>query len=322
MIAILGDWHLSSRKTYHRDIAEATLEWFASWHYNKSGNILIHVGDLVDSAVNGGLVIEFVERFANTSKFDHIYIVVGNHDVKRRDGIPQLAYSFLERRPDVTLVASPREYDIDGVRTLLMPHFIPGPGQESMKDFYSSIADHFPGPFDLAVGHFNDDTVGALSGTGAIANLHRLNTTHLCLGHIHKRVHPERYIGSMFATRVNEVDSSRAAWLIDTNTKTKTEELLPVFVEYSTVEYPNPLPAPTGIVPVYTISNCPSEEVARQTYGDINIRKIVHPLEQSEMTSSISEIDVYSMSLPELFREFTRENTIDRLVARLCLSLL
>ena len=94
MICVLGDIHFNSSKDYMMKTCERFLDWYKTWNLNVPQNTLILAGDLVHSAVNGGIVIHFLEEFASNSRFKEVHIVVGNHDKKKVDGINQLAYEF------------------------------------------------------------------------------------------------------------------------------------------------------------------------------------------------------------------------------------
>ena len=62
-IAILGDIHFTSRKKYFTDVCYYFLDWYLNWPTNNNNNSLILAGDLVDSHVNGGIVIDLLEKF-------------------------------------------------------------------------------------------------------------------------------------------------------------------------------------------------------------------------------------------------------------------
>ncbi len=322
MIAILGDLHFSSAKDYFIATAMAILVWFKSWSYNKKGNELILAGDVVHSSVNGGLVISMVESLITNSRFDHIHIVVGNHDVKRRDGVAQLAYEYLRDRKNVTIYDRPTETTIQGKRVLMLPHFITDPGERTMSEQYSDLYKTFEGPYDLTVGHFMEETM-SFGAADAIKNVSKLSTKHLCLGHLHTRSDPRIYIGSVYANKINEADDRRAAWIID-ETGTKHEDPLPLFCDYVTVRYPEPPSSSDAKVVAYTITNCTSERLARRRYGEeIYIRKLINTL-TDKATDASEASSLQSMDPETMFKEFVRSRpeSLDRRVATLCISLL
>ena len=107
MIAILGDIHFDSSKDYFIRICNEFISWFNQWKYNHKSKELILARDLVASSLNGGIVIDFLERFYRSSRFDHIHIIEGNHDRKFIEGEPQLAYEFLRNKENVTIYRYP-----------------------------------------------------------------------------------------------------------------------------------------------------------------------------------------------------------------------
>lgn len=323
MIVILGDIHFASSKDYFVAIGNSVVDWFESWSLNNKDNELILVGDLVLSAINAGLVVELLYRFFEASRFSHIHVVKGNHDEKLKDDIYQLAYSFLRYKKNVTIYDDPTAVSIQGKQVLMLPHYNATSTQQPMVQRYSNLykESQWQRHFDLLVGHFADNSVAYLN-TEAVWNLERLDVDIICLGHIHTRgSNPQRYIGSLFANRVNENADDRAAWIIDDGGK--REEPLPKFSEFLLVRYPEPLPHSDALVPIYTVTNCSSEAVAKTLYGDIFIRKVIQELSRSELSVASSALNLSDSDIVELFADFMRSQQppIDRRVASVCVPL-
>lgn len=324
MICILGDVHFNSSKDYYIHIGNAFIDWFANWIHNNSANVLILAGDLVNTSVNGGIVIDQLERLILASKFKSIYLVVGNHDVKKKDGVEQLAYKFLAQKPNIHIIERLSLQQIEGANVLLLPHYLPEANEPTMVDYYSNLHKTIHNDILLTVGHFSDEQY--TFGTDGVRNLEKLKTKYICLGHIHTRVNPKRYIGSVYTTRLGEHDNTRAAWLLDTATKQMLYDPLPTFSEFLSAEYPNPLPETKAIVPIYTITNCASEQLARMQYGNIFIRKVLRGSDLKKVTSDHTEVskNVQNMDIPAMFTEFLRTYPVplDRSVASICSKLL
>jgi len=323
LIVALGDIHFSSSKDYFVKISNDVIDWFAGWKHNNSNNELILVGDLVQTSVNAGLVIEFLYRFVAASRFRCVHILKGNHDEKLKDGVWQLAYSFLYHYPNVKIYTEATIVSIEEKSVLMLPYYMAQKQQQPMAELYSSLYKdkRYQRHFDLVVGHFADESAAFLS-TESVSNLDKLDATTICLGHVHTRSsNPSRYIGSLFANRVNENANDRAAWIIDE--AGKREELLPVFCEYIHVRYPDHLPRSRALTPIYTISNCASEGVARALYGNIFIRKAVQDLARSDSTLDASEIFLAEADTAAVFTEFMKslQPPIDRRVATICVPL-
>ena len=331
MICLLGDIHFNSSKDYYRDICEAFLNWYRDWKHNKSTNTLILAGDLVESAANAGIVIDWLTRLLDYSRFNHIYVCAGNHDKKIISGIPQLAYEFYKSRDNVTVLETITRTNIEGAEVLFLPYYsgVNASGL-SMHDFYSNLykTDEYSKHFDFVVGHVGGPDALFEGSNDCIDNLDKLNTDRLCFGHIHTRSsNPRRYLGSVYACKKNENDNTRAAWLYDPITRCWSEDRLPIFSEYLTVSYPEELPITDAIVPIYTILNCTSIELAKKEYGDIRIRKAVStPYEIAESSDSTATpaSSTRSMSLQDLFRDFVASQSppLDETVLKKCEALL
>ena len=331
MICILGDIHFNSSKEYYRDICETFLDWYSAWKLNNRNNTLILAGDLVESAANAGIVIDWLTRLLNTSRFNHVYVCVGNHDKKIISGIPQLAYEFYKNHHNVTVVEDITALSIEGADVLFLPYYsgVNSLGL-SMHDYYSQIykMKDYSKHFDFVVGHIGGSDALFEGSNDCIDNLDKLHADRLCFGHIHTRSsNPDRYLGSVYACKRNENDSTRAAWIYDPVSRSWSEDPLPVFAEYVTVHYPDDLPSTNAKVPVYTILNCASSDLAKKRYGEIYIRKVVSTDYEVSGTSKTSISPTSStrlMSLKDLFQDFVDAQSppLDVSVLEKCESLL
>lgn len=324
MIAILGDIHFDSSKDYYIRICNEFISWFDQWEYNCEGNELILVGDLVASSLNGGIVIDFLEKFYKSSKFDHIHIIEGNHDRKFIEGEPQLAYEFLRNKENVTIYRYPTEKCVQGIQVLFLPFFTRNEKGKTMRDVYSNLYKTYKGPYDLAVGHFCEPAAGFKGAEDCIENLEKLNAKKICLGHIHTReANPDIYIGSVYARRRDEIDYTRAAWIYDGAWK---EDPLPVFNTFLYVTYPDSLPASDAIVPIYTVLNCGNEKVAKQKYKDIYIRKCtISRSEKSQEKKCYLDSEVsIKIDIEDVFKAFcdSQKPPLPKEVASTCRALL
>lgn len=316
MIAILGDLHLRDDKPYWRATCEAFLEWYRNWPTNCKGNDLILTGDLVETPVLSGTVVDYLEKLVEWSNFDSIHICVGNHDRKKMNGHEQIAYKFYNNKKKVHLYDEIASIDISGKSVLMLPYFLgTNSHKQTMHDFYSSIWNDkkFNKRYDLVVGHLCGSDCIFPGDTNYVDNLEKINADHVILGHVHTRsVNSKRYIGSIFANKKSENDKTRAAVIIrDDNSR--YEEKLPVFNEFIAINYPNELPKTDAIVPIYSVLSCASETVARVKYGDIFIRRTTPDISdyipkrnvQLDMRlDSVQEMDVH-----EMFKSFCKNQT-------------
>lgn len=326
MICFLGDIHFNASKDYFRAICEAFLEWFNNWELNHPTNTLVLAGDLVQDSVNGGVVVRYLERFFQYSRFKEVHIVVGNHDLKKVHNISQLAYDFYKDKPNFYVYEEASEVDIDGYKALFLPYFL-GVNKEglSMSEYYSNIHNNssFSNNYDFVVGHFCGPDNAFPGAIDCIENLEKLSGR-VCLGHIHTRhINPNRYLGSIYANHKNENDSKRAVWILDEGTW--REERLPIFNEFITVNYPDDLPESNAIVPIYTILNCNSEATARDRYGDVFFRKTT--VSNTDSNKSFDDLDVQfsnikGINILNLFDDFAKSQSLDPTIISKCKSFL
>lgn len=278
MLVLLGDIHFRDDTEYFKKICESFLNWYDKWHHNNKDNDLILLGDLVESAVLSGRVVDYLYRFMSLSRFKSVNICVGNHDKKKLNGVTQLSYDFYKNNDKIHIYETLSEVEISGKKVLFMPYFL-GVNQYSMNmhDYYSDVPFNKNLKFDsydLVVGHFGGSDTIFPGNTDYVDNLDKIKTNHLILGHIHTRyINKDRYIGSVFACKKNENDYSRGYVIIDDNGE-RHDEPLPLFNEYLTVSYPDELPKSDAIVPIYTVLNCTSESLAASRYNDIYIRRV------------------------------------------------
>jgi predicted phosphodiesterase len=324
MIAILGDLHLASTKDYFVETAEQFLSWFDHWERNNEENELILAGDLVQSFLNAGIVVDMLYRLFSYSRFAHMHIVVGNHDKKLKDGVYQLAYEFARANTRVSIYEREQITTIQGFRVLMLPHYVAGAREQSMADHYAELYRNpaYVGA-DLLVGHVAQQT-SLMIISDSIANLEKLEAKKMCLGHIHTRIDPQIYIGSVYANRVTENAVDRAAWLLDQQ-QGFFEEPLPIFNEFLSVSYPDELPATKALVPIYTITNCANESIARSRYGGIYIRRVQKSLYRSSSFAEHVEMESEEAgTYQQLFEGFLRSQDppVDRRVAAMGLKLL
>lgn len=316
MIAILGDLHLRDDQPYWRAVCEAFLDWYREWPINSKGNDLILTGDLVETPVLSGTVVDYLEKLIEWSDFDSIHICVGNHDRKKMNGHEQIAYKFYNNKKKVHLYEAATSTNISGKSVLVLPYFLgTNKHKQTMREFYSNLwnDNKFKKHYDLVVGHFCGSDCVFPGDTGYVDNLEKIDADHIILGHVHTRsVNPDRYIGSVFANKKSENDKTRAAVIIrDDNSR--YEERLPVFNEFIAFNYPNGLPESEAVVPIYSVLSCASETVARVKYGDIFIRRTTPDMSdfipKRNVQLDVKLDSIQNMDLEEMFRSFCKSQS-------------
>lgn len=270
MIVSLGDLHFRADYPWFRNSAESFLEWFETWTLNNSNNTLILLGDIVDKSINGGIVIDYIERLVNSSNFLEIYIVAGNHDFKRVNGVYQLAYDFLNRRNNVHIIREMVDIEIEDMTCLFLPHLVPTVKIPAPSKYYSDLYKSRKTKADIVFGHIQDKSFPGES----VANLDKL-ANHICLGHIHVRVNSS-YLGSVFPQNYSE-NGERICRIYKASGKRVAidvqDEVLPTFLDFKTIEYGGDVVKDNALNSVYVIHNCPPDHLLDSKYDNIYIRK-------------------------------------------------
>jgi len=265
-----GDVHFSTERAYHYAAGNLFIDFLNSLPENNSDNTAVFLGDLTEAFIIDGRVVKQLLKMFEALRFKHTYILVGNHDIKKRKGVEHLVYEFLANQPNVTILSRPgEEISIEGLRVLSLPHYNPQTGFPLMYDLYDN--NPFSGPYDYVIGHLTDNSIGAF---GRTADLSKIDTRKIILGHIHTRSN-DKYIGSVYSLNPLQNDRTRAVWVVDNSSRAWSEIALPEFVTFHEVEFPNPLPITTARIPVWTIFNCFDESLIESTYGkNLFIRQI------------------------------------------------
>lgn len=309
-LCVLGDIHFRDDHPYFCKASEEFLKWFSNWERNSSNNSLILTGDLVESALLTGRVASYLERFYQYSNFKEIHICCGNHDKKKFHDRDQLAYEFYKDKPNVFVYETLTITSIEDKKVLMLPYYLGIDDKgKNMSTYYSTFAEETKDEYDLVVGHICGDDVGFAGSSDCVVGLDKYPTKKMILGHIHTRnINPNRYIGSVFSCKKNENDDTRSALILERGVW--KEERLPVFTEFLTVSYPEKLPESKALVPIYTVLNCKSESIARQKYGDINIKRVTLDVIDSISTTGVLNSDFSSikeLDVKELLKNFFKD---------------
>lgn len=316
MIIVLGDLHFRADHPWFMEAAERFLSWFEDWEENNPNNQLVLLGDLVETPTNGGIVVDYLERLYRYSKFDHIHVIVGNHDFKRIDKKYQLAYKFLERKHEVTIYNKKSEVTIQGIDCLMMPYLVSTVKMPSPNRFYSNLWKKLKEKKDIAFGHLQD-----INSTlpGGIKNLDKL-ADKVCLGHIHTRVH-YNYLGSIYPLNHGQ-NGQRCyrSYEILNGILMEIDHKLPNFLEFIIINYGDDIKPTDALVPVYVMHKCPKEGLLDSKYDGLFIRKY---FKASEKNDSASDKDLRKTTA-EYFTDFLKQSSMvyDRNTVKTCKSAL
>ncbi len=323
---IFGDPHFSALQPWRLPLGDAFLSWFEKYQTNP-GDTMLCLGDYTDDAVNPGKVFKQLKQFVDISKskFDKLYFMVGNHDLKLYKNKPHLSFEFVEYE-GVKILREPAEaFDIEGMHILSLPHYNYRTDIPSMWEYYSDLPKAIRDQhFDLVCGHFSDTSAQLFDHTTDISYL---NADHFVLGHQHIRS-SSHYTGSLFPCKISENDSPkpRSIWVYEKrgNKAVKREVPFPKFGEYRAAEYPKPLPKTEAEIVIWTVLGCESEKIARDFYGDIFIRGVAANFVKKNNNIVVSD-DAFVMDDPvTVFNEWIKvaKTPISRPVAGLVRKML
>jgi len=173
--------------------------------------MLVHGGDVFarskETGRVNGVVLNFFTSVLQIPNCRGIYVIQGNHDVKKETGSALDFLSEISGKLDV--IKKPSLLPLwDGKYLYALPH-MPVYSADNFKDMSSYGDPEFHAPYlgdkadnvAIVVGHYGDET--------SIDFFKQAKTDFLpgikCNGHIHKRV-SEHYPGSVMITRRDEID--------------------------------------------------------------------------------------------------------------------
>lgn len=230
----IGDTHFTSTHHFNRASFEDFLNWWEnSWNPTHE-RVLIHCGDLYDKNIVDGLTLTYGSRFINAAleKYQDVYILGGNHDLKNAIDFQTYASAYLANTPHVHVVTEPTIMKIADKTLMFLPHIhVPG----DIGDYYNSMLgnEFYKTPVDYAVAHvaFNDKFLGGIDPNRFP------NVKHWVCGHIHSSsTNPKVYPGSIMPFKIDE-GSSYGNNIFTYNDDDKTTNIMPEFRKYVTVDY-------------------------------------------------------------------------------------
>lgn len=302
LIAI-GDLHLSDDRPWSFDVSSRVVDYIISHPTNTKDNTLVLLGDITDKAVISGQVISLLEKLFRGLKYEKVYVLRGNHELKKNKvGQETYVLDFLrsDSYSNIDIVDEVREFALDGNLYLMLP-FFNDDGKRSMKEEYEAL--RFDHGFVAVFGHLQDNS---LDLPGESIDLSNITTQNWCLGHIHNP--SDHYLGSLIPNSTSEAHKIRS--IVSFDGAGKEIMLVRTITDYYDVVYPDPLPVADCDVPVYTVYNCTDESVAREKYGNIYIRKCVYEVSMDiEAFKSLGTSRMESLgtlSSKEMFADFRK----------------
>ena len=291
-ILFLGDPHFSSKNPWNIEVGQSMIQLVKSFPHQPNASVVV-LGDLIDSAVNGGLVIHQVDSFIDElcKRFNWVYVLRGNHDYKKYHNIEQLGYEHLKLKDKVTILDRPGEsHTIEGFSVLALPHYLHIPSYPPMNEYYEEVLPEKvkDKTFDVVIGHFAEANPDNKFFHGL--DLSKYNSKTKILGDIHTLVGPN-YTGSMYACKTSENGRRR---MFTYSSKGRQEIQMPTLLEYVELDYTegHQLKENESTIYVYTVKNCGSSHAAIQKFPFIKHLKATIP----EYKMSIDSIDLLNLT--------------------------
>jgi hypothetical protein len=282
-IYICGDIQFDPYQVWQLKAGDMFLDWFSSYNFGQKDEIeLLQLGDLFENMVNPGTTIAQAERFAAIcqEKFKHTYILQGNHDIRLYKDRLVSALEFLKQKPGFTIIEEPSIINTElGFKFIALP--FKRYDEATCEQIYT---DKLPDCFyeeeaDFIAAHCAETNINIdICKTGV--NFQKFKTKTKVLGHIHTRV-SDIYPGSTWPKNHTQEDDAKFPRCIKVltektwNEKEWNEILLPEWVKFKTVEYPNPVADKNdNIIEIYSVKNCNNLQLAKSFYKDIYVNKI------------------------------------------------
>uniref|UniRef100_UPI00405639D6 metallophosphoesterase n=1 Tax=Candidatus Electrothrix sp. TaxID=2170559 RepID=UPI00405639D6 len=313
-----GDLQVSSSvneynsESFHYLARKAYIDWFLSQPELNNEDVLYwSLGDLTESSIPSPRDTQLLVYFFSQMKNKQKYIIAGNHDYNRGKG----SYSFdpLTELEGVTAFTKPCEKDIDELSFKILPYYYDFvyPELKSMRENYES----YKGEYDFIIFHFEDETQSFGDNQGI--NLSKIKGKRIG-GHIH--VGGENYLMSPVPNKSNEILPERYLYLLDTETSEIEKILIPNFLDYGVVNYPNPIEKKSdALYTAWEIRDYVNKQDAlslyKEQWGD---NFFIHKMSRKGLVeSSDTERSNKVRTIKELWSDYKSSNKIDSNVSKL-----
>lgn len=258
MIYKIGDLQLKEEEPY-RSAISLFVNWLSKLVTKE--DILIFLGDMTE---RGWATSEennlLVDMFFNKLNFKDAYICHGNHTYHKKVS----TLKFLKNFDNIHVIDKPELLNINGKKFLFLPFLLDKIDGMTMKEYYENLPDEL-NQGDYVIGHFhykpffnNDKSWVDISNIKGKIILGHDHSGHLQEG-------KDFYLGSPLIDRYDHRDKVSYIMTIDDNWKENFIEV-PRFIDYQSVDYPNPLPEKLSHIAIWDIHNVVDKDLAIEHY--------------------------------------------------------
>lgn len=316
MIYFFGDVHLSSMNIWNAKVSEKFVNWFKDTFKNENKeNYIIWLGDLIDKSISPGNITDLLFKlfeFCN-GHFKKTYALMGNHDIKMyRDFSIQSGIKFINNFNDVEVIEDIKLLNIEDKNILCLPFKVLDNG-ESINTYYSNFdwskTDYKKENIDLAIGHWTIQDKNDIRFRDGV-DVSNIPAKRILCGHIHNRP-DQRYIGSVYPLNAEEMKCKYPRCYITWDLNNKwTENKLPDFLVFETIEYGETLSEDNNVIKVYTVSDAPSETDALIKYDGFIIKGVTKLKKPKDISVDTNNSSLINKNNLELFDEMIKEQNI------------
>ena len=240
-IIITSDWHFGIRsnnldwfgimKDYHES-------FFIPWLEEniQEGDVIYHLGDVFDNRQNVNLLIASyaIDLFERLSRIAPIHIIVGNHDIYRKNTNDITSVDILKHIPNITIHKEPIVHTYGKTKCLLMPwrkdkeH-----EQETLGEFknvdYLFCHSEVKGVRTTSNPHIKLEEGNDLN---LFKRFKKVYSAHI---HFAQRFSNVNFVGNPHHMTRSDRGNKKGIWLLDMKTRTESfyeNTHSPVFVKY------------------------------------------------------------------------------------------
>jgi len=241
-IIFSSDWHFGLRSN-NLEWFEITKDYFENfflpWLDNnvKEGDIFYCLGDVFDNRQTMNLMIASyaIDLFERIGRKLPVYIIVGNHDIYRKNTNDISSVDILRHIKNVTVYKEPEIHEFKNSRCLLMPWRRDKDHEKETLDSYKKIDYVFchsevkglrvnPNPYVI---HEGGNSVEIYRGYKGMYS-----------GHIHysQRNKNVTFVGNIFQMTRSDRNNTKGIWTLEPNTGVETfieNSYSPKFIKYN-----------------------------------------------------------------------------------------
>ncbi|MCQ2211360.1 MAG: metallophosphoesterase [Paludibacteraceae bacterium] len=322
-LVVVGDIHLSE-KSPKKEQGVMFLDWLFENELNNENNDLLLLGDLCNINTKPEVYGIYIDCFVNRSKFHSITIINGNHDSEMQDTI----LSIFQPLKNVSIVLQPQVLTFGKLRTLCLPHYNhQGTDMVPMIDRYTNLYTEtgFQEYFDFGFGHIEDQTnhFGKTYPDTSKLNVNTWMNGHLHTEDITKGGH---YLGSVTLNSSAENGKDSYVAVVDEETKSYELKLVPKFLGYYEVSYPDNIPEITTPLAIFTVKESLDKEESISFYQEKakeqGIEFHTRLVQNKKIESSTIDSDRKDLSVESHLDDFIEKNMIEAAVADICKTVL